>query len=67
MKTNTTEYDYMRRYNELKQSIDLVFVNAFDRILEVEIKTDCNIIVTLIPDDVFRSFINQTNTIAIRA
>jgi uncharacterized membrane protein YheB (UPF0754 family) len=60
-KITVTEYDYLRRYNELKQSIDLLetFNNVFDRIIEVEITTDCNMIFTLIPDNIMECFRNE--------
>ena len=63
------EYEYLRRYNDLKKSIELMeyIKNYFDIIIEVEITTECNIIITLMQDDIFNNLSNQSFELPITA
>ena len=63
------EYEYLRRYNDLKKSIELMeyIKNYFDIIIEVEITTECNIIITLMQDDIFNILSNQSFELPISA
>jgi hypothetical protein len=63
LKSTLNDYDYLRRYNELKQSVDLLenFKNVFDRIIQVEVTNDCKMIITLITDEIMNCCRDEFN------
>ena len=63
LKSTLNDYDYLRRYNELKQSVDLLenFKNVFDRIIQVEVTNDCKMIITLIPNEIMNCCRDEFN------